>query len=26
MKHAEIQTDHQHIAEFIWQRVSKNNT
>ena len=26
MKHAGIQTDHQHIAEFIWQRVSKNNT
>ena len=26
MKHSGIQTDHQHIAEFIWQRVSKNNT
>ena len=26
MKHAGIQTDNQHIAEFIWQRVSKNNT
>ncbi len=26
MKHAGIQTDHQHIAQFIWQRVSKNNT
>ena len=21
-----IQTDHQHIAQFIWQRISKNNT
>ena len=26
MKHAGMQTDHQHIAEFIWKRVSKNNT
>ena len=26
MKHSGIQTDHQHIAEFIWQRISKNNT
>ena len=26
MKHAGIQTDHQHIAQFIWQRISKNNT
>ena len=26
MKHEGIQTDHQHIAQFIWQRVSKNNT
>ena len=25
MMHAGIQTDNQHIAEFIWQRVSKNN-
>ena len=23
MKHAGIQTDHQHIAQFIWQRISK---
>ena len=26
MKHAGIQTDHQHIAQFIWQRISKKNT
>ena len=26
MKHSEIQIDHQHIAEFIWQRISENNT
>ena len=25
MKHAGIQKDHQHIAEFIWQRIQKNN-
>ena len=26
MKHSGVQTDHLHIAEFIWQRISKNNT
>ena len=26
MKHSGIKTDHQHIAEFIWHRISKNNT
>ena len=26
MKHSGIKTDHQHIAEFIWQRISENNT
>ena len=25
MKHNGIQTNHQHVAEFIWQRISKNN-
>ena len=26
MKYSGIQTDHQHIAEFIWHRISENNT